>query len=125
MATSEPTYNPTEAALACGVSLDTVRRRIRAGKIPGAHRRGDEPFGEWVLPRSGLEAAGLTVRTDATAPAAPRAAQHAGEIAELRAEVVRWQVRAEAAERLVEELRGEIAFNRRVLKQLAGTGRAA
>jgi hypothetical protein len=89
VATPEPTYNPAEAALACGVSLDTVRRRIRAGKIPGAHRRGDAPFGEWVLPRAGLEAAGFTIHSGESA--APRASSaSAAELAALRSEVVRW-----------------------------------
>ncbi len=123
MTASEQTFTPVEAASICGVSLDTVRRRIRAGKIPGAVRLGEAPFGEWALPLAGLVASGLSPQSQ---PAAQRNPGAGGpEIAELRAEVVRWQERAEAAERMVDELRSEITFNRRVLEQLASVERSA
>lgn len=119
----EPTYNPVEAARLCGVSLDTIRRRIRSGKIPGATRCGEAPFGEWALPLAGLRAAGLMTRPSVeTAP--PIGAQPAL-VAELTAELARWRERAESAERLVEQLQSEIAFNRRVLEQLASSERRA
>lgn len=117
---TDPRFTPVEAARLCGVSLDTIRRRIRAGQIPGALRRGEALFGEWALPRSGLEAAGLYVETKPNRPALDATTT---ELAGLHAEVARWQERAEAAERLVDELRSEIAFNRRILEQLTAPER--
>jgi predicted site-specific integrase-resolvase len=113
-------FTPVEAARLCRVSLDTIRRRIRAGQIPGALRRGEAPFGEWALPRSGLEAAGLYVEA---APSRYVPTTSAAELTELHAEVARWKERAEAAERLVDELRSEIAFNRRVVERLTAPER--
>jgi predicted site-specific integrase-resolvase len=117
---ADPWFTPVEAARLCGVSLDTIRRRIRAGQIPGALRRGEAPFGEWALPRSGLEAAGLYVEA---APSRYVPTIPAAELTELHAEVARWKERAEAAERLVDELRSEIAFNRRVVERLTAPER--
>jgi hypothetical protein len=55
-----PTHvSPQDAADLCGVSVDTIRRRIKAGTIPGATRLGDRPTDPWSLPVSGLIAAGL------------------------------------------------------------------
>lgn len=55
-----PTHvSPQDAADLCGVSVDTIRRRINAGAIPGATRLGDRPTDRWSLPVAGLIAAGL------------------------------------------------------------------
>lgn len=48
-----------EAALICGVSDDTIRRRLARGSIPGAYRRGHGDRAPWAIPLSGLEAARL------------------------------------------------------------------
>ena len=101
-----------------------MRRRIRAGKIAGATRSGEAPFGEWSLPISGLRAAGFdprpAVMSQPPVPSAPPSL-----VADLNAEVARWKERAEAAERLVEQFRSEVEFNRRVLEQLASSERRA
>jgi hypothetical protein len=91
------------------------------GKIPGAVRRGEAPFGEWMLPQSGLEAAGLYALEPSEQ--IPGESSTGPEVAELRADLARWQERAEAAERLVDELRSEIVFNRRVLEHLTSPER--
>ena len=51
--------SPQQAADLCGVSIDTIRRRIKAGAIPGAVRLGDRPADPWSVPVDGLIAAGL------------------------------------------------------------------
>lgn len=53
-------YTINEAAAACGVSRDTIKRRLARGGLPGARRvSGPGPRGPWVIPESGLVAAGL------------------------------------------------------------------
>jgi hypothetical protein len=62
--------NITEAAAACGLSRDTVRRRIRSGALPGARR---DPSGSspWLIPIRDLLAAGLDPDRAAAGRAAP------------------------------------------------------
>ncbi len=47
----------TEAADACDVSIDTIKRRIRAGAFPNAHQVGLDR--SWVIPVRDLIDAGL------------------------------------------------------------------
>lgn len=51
-----------EAAAICGVSRDTIKRRLRAGQFPGAHRAdgsGGSGTGAWLIPWVDLLVAGL------------------------------------------------------------------
>lgn len=51
-----------EAAATCGVSRDTIKRRLRAGQFPGAHRAdgsGGSGTGAWLIPWGDLLVAGL------------------------------------------------------------------
>lgn len=48
------------AAELAGVSRDTLKRRLKRGAFPGAHRgSGSGPGGPWLIPVGDLEAAGL------------------------------------------------------------------
>lgn len=49
-----------ESSLVCGVSTDTIRRRLADG-IPGARRNDD---GSWSIPVGGLAAVGLVPRVE-------------------------------------------------------------
>jgi excisionase family DNA binding protein len=64
----------SEAAVACGLSRDTVRRRIRSGALPGARR---DPSGSspWLVPIRDLLAAGLDRLGNLRADASPNRAQ--------------------------------------------------
>lgn len=63
-----PTFGLAEAATACGVHVDTLRRALRKGAIPGA-ARATRPNGAWQLPHDGLVAAGFNpMAGQATAP---------------------------------------------------------
>lgn len=53
-------YSFADAARACGVSRDTVKRRHRDGAFSGARRGyGSGPGGPWLVPEADLLAAGL------------------------------------------------------------------
>lgn len=49
-----------ESSLVCGVSTDTIRRRLADG-VPGARRNDD---GSWSIPVGGLAAVGLVPRVE-------------------------------------------------------------
>ena len=51
-----------QAASMCGVSSETVRRRIRARQLPGAKQGG--PGGAWVIPVDALRSSGLLKQTE-------------------------------------------------------------
>lgn len=48
-----------EAAVICGVSDETIRRRLARGRVPGAYRRGRGGRAPWAIPLSSLQFAGL------------------------------------------------------------------
>ena len=48
------------AARLCGVSDETIRRRLRAGRLPGARRVGG-PASEWRIPIGDLVEAGFEI----------------------------------------------------------------
>lgn len=63
-----PALSLAEAARTTGVSVSTIRRRLNASEIEGAHRTED---GSWRIPIAGLIAAGLAPRiTPADTPPA-------------------------------------------------------
>src|SRR5690606_36108878 len=55
---TEPVLTVVQAAEACAVSVDTIRRRLRAGGFPRA-RREVEPNGAWLIPFGDLAYGGL------------------------------------------------------------------
>ena len=68
-------FSVADAAMACGVSVDTIRRRIRGdlanGKAPmdGPYRLdADDPKSEWRIPAAALVDAGLLSPTAAADP---------------------------------------------------------
>lgn len=98
---SGTTLSVAEVCARFGVSDTTVRRRLRAGTIPGAHQA-PGPFGtEWRIPVAGAE--------EAFRPGVVRAAgaelhhQDPAELEELRAELDAARRRAVAAEELAEQ----------------------
>lgn len=62
-----PPLGLAEAAAACGVHVDTLRRALRRGAIPGAVRSSG-PNGAWELPHDGLVAAGFNPTAGAASP---------------------------------------------------------
>lgn len=115
--------NRADAAQACGVSVDTIKRRLKAGVFPNARQAGLDR--SWVIPVRDLVNAGLLPASALALPspsatadsAAARATVPAGSsahLAEAQAEIR--GLRAELA-----RAQDEIAF----LRQLVAAGRAA
>jgi hypothetical protein len=105
MSARDIVYGVAEAARVCDVSVDTIRRRLREHRIPGAHRSGSRPedlSAEWRIPRKGLLAAGL-LRDDATASTVqPSLGPATGDLTIARAEAEQHRQRADALAALVD-----------------------
>lgn len=100
-------YSLRHAAELSGVSVDTIKRRLRAGDLPHA-RKLDDPAHTWVVPLGDLVAAGFTITPthslQAPATPAPRVVTPSGQSAEIRlavAEAVQ-KVHAEYAQTLAD-----------------------
>ena len=98
-----------QAAQRCSVSRDTIKRRLRAGRLPGAVR--GTPVGRrpapWLIPDEDLVAEGLLTgrRLDGTPPPEPGDDDDPGA---LRAALVHYQALAAARGAHLEDLRSEI-----------------
>lgn len=88
------TLGVEEAARLCGVSDETIRRRLRSRRLPNA-RQADGPSSPWRIPLADLVAAGLQPKLGADGGAA------VPEVVHLREALV-------AAERLLDERQARI-----------------
>lgn len=119
------TVGVAEAAMLCGVSDDTIRRRIWDGSLVA--KRDSEPNGPWRITLSALVAAGLRPQLGSALPEAPRNEQAAGRVhgpglmddhglvAQLRAEIAEVRARAARAEALAEARAEQAAMLMRLL----------
>lgn len=118
MSARDIVYGVAEAARVCGVSVDTIRRRLREQRIPGAHRSGirpDDQSAEWRIPRKGLLAAGL-LRADTTEPAIqPSVGTATGDVAAARAEAEQQRQRADALAALVDRQAHQLELTQQAL----------
>jgi hypothetical protein len=72
-------YSLRHAAQLAGVSVDTIKRRLRAGDLPHARQR-DDPARTWVAPLGDLVAAGFCITPSRSLQApAPSAGPRPGE----------------------------------------------
>lgn len=110
---ADRTLGVEDAARACQVSDETIRRRLRAGRLPGARR--DGVVGPWRIPLADLIADGFT-------PVLPSATSGlvAEELAELRAALA--EARALASERdlRIEQLLSQLDDLRTIVELLRG-----
>jgi excisionase family DNA binding protein len=117
----ERALSPAEAAQLCGVSIDTIRRRLRDGSLDGAYRDGEHEWSRWLIPASELTRVGLcdeaTVR-DADAHLDPDAQRLVAQLAEARAELVAEQARCRAAEERLSQALGEVDHLRSIVDRL-------
>jgi len=104
-------FTQREAAEACQVHIDTIKRRRRSGDFPNA-RQDDQDI--WLISRADLLTAGLTPGkptapdpqpkpTPPTAPAQPEAAALAAEVAGLRAQLDERQLRLDEIKAFTEQ----------------------
>jgi len=66
MTTTDLTMSIEQASRACGVSDETIRRRLRAKRLSGAFRQGK--YGTWRIPITALIADGFTLTTTTDQP---------------------------------------------------------
>lgn len=112
---AQPALNLVEAAAAVGLSVPTLRRHIRAGRLP-AHRVRGKYGEEYRIDAGALKALGLPVRLPPkTRPA--RTADRAGPSPDARAARALSRV-AEAIAKELRALRQELARLRSLLARL-------
>lgn len=114
-----PTLSQSEAAKACGVSVATIRRARRSGRIEGAYEDG---HGGWSIPIPSLIAAGLlTATTPPTGDTAPHMEPPTApdpDTAQLRRELDEARHRAARAEAIAAERERTIEVLQRSLRML-------
>ena len=117
----EPHLSPQEAALLCDVSVDTIRRRLHAGKLPRARRLSDDQWAPWSIPVGDLAAAGLCPASaidDIDYRLNPDVKALREQVAELMAELKDAQMRCRSLEERLAQSAGEIEHHRRVIEAL-------
>lgn len=120
-----------EAAELCGCSYDTIRRKRKAGLLGECRQeRPGDHSSEWLVPISGLVAAGLldpvAAASDPEAVLGRREAERLYEVARL--ELERTKAELDAARTLAPERETEIKHLRKMQSDLVaalGAGRAA
>lgn len=119
-----------DASALCSTSVDTVKRRLKAGAVPGARQRPGDARQTWELPISGLLAAGLLSAEEAAralaaggdpeAAADPVARSRAEQDnRRLREELVELRVRCEELAARLARADDEVTHLRRVTETLA------
>lgn len=104
----------SEAAVACGASGVTLRRRLDAGAFPHAFRSdvgGKGRKDTWRIPVSDLFAAGFVPPDDerpAAATPSRRIAELETRVAELERQPAVWRTRAEEREHHLDDLRAAL-----------------
>ena len=107
-----------EAAKLAGCSDDTIRRRLRAGRLPNAYQEGVGDGSPWRIPvadliEEGLCAPGILEQLDERLN--PNVAHIANQLVDLRAELLAERTRRETAEQLHMSARAEVEYLRQTL----------
>lgn len=110
------TLTVADAAEACAVSQETIRRRLRDGRLPNAVRD-PHPYGQWKIPVTDLVAAGLRpLRADL---GERRDLEHLRDLlAQTEAELARAQALAQARQEHIDALQANLEDLRAVLVRL-------
>lgn len=116
-------FTITEAATAYGVSVSTVRRLLKAGKIPGARKIPGPKGEEYRIPADALGSLGYSMTTHPTATVIGARAD--AEVEDLRRRLAEAEARADrlalerdAKAREVELLTGSVEDLRSALRKL-------
>jgi hypothetical protein len=118
--------SPSEAARICGVSVDTIRRRLRSGALRGARRAGYRDNDPWRIPFDALVAAGMcppdrlgSFTPDQAGDESEVVARLTAEVVEQRGQVHEKEVRLSAREDPLEQANAEIEHTRQLCRLLA------
>lgn len=113
--TPSATVSIQEAARLCGVSDDTINRRLKDGTLAGAYRRPGDRTRAWAIPVTDLVAAGLLDPSVVDTASSVLAAQSAAaEILDLRLRVARLETQVDSLQDRLRERNEDIAAWRRV-----------
>jgi len=115
----------------CGVSRDTIKRRLRAGRLPSAFRADTErgpQTGPWMIPWVDLAVAGLDpVRSPTAATTAPdrddACTATSSDPDALRAQIAQLRIERAAAEARASALQQALALAIAALGSHPGAGR--
>ena len=115
-------YTRQQAAGLCDTSLDTIKRRHKAGAFPNARQRPGDPQGTWEIPVTDLVDAGLYELPaggleQAEAGLAER--REVRKLAELQLELTREQAEKAAQAKLLDELRARVRFAEKQVERLS------
>ena len=109
-----------QAAKVCGVSVDTIRRRLNSGGLPGAARCGATSNAAWLIPASTLLYSGLCT-PDALSDLEDSSNSDSklnAQVAELNATLAIERAQREMAEQMLTQAQSEIDHLRRMVDRL-------
>lgn len=115
------TVSVTEAAKLCGVSDDTIRRRLHADVLEGAYQDGPADAAPWRIPVPSLVAVGLCepeVLDELDLRLNPNIARLSNQLVDTRAELLAERTSREAAERAYSEAKEEVGYLRKTVDRL-------
>lgn len=115
------TVSVTEAAKLCGVSDDTIRRRLHADVLEGAYQDGPADAAPWRIPVPSLVAVGLCepeVLDELDLRLNPNIARLSNQLVDTRAELLAERTSREAAERAFSDAKEEVGYLRKTVDHL-------
>ena len=115
------TVSVTEAAKLCGVSDDTIRRRLHADVLEGAFQDGPADAAPWRIPVPSLVAVGLCepeVLDELDLRLNPNIARLSNQLVDTRAELLAERTSREAAERACSTAQEEVGYLRKTVDRL-------
>jgi len=115
------TVSVTEAAKLCGVSDDTIRRRLHADVLEGAFQDGPADAAPWRIPVPSLVAVGLCepeVLDELDLRLNPNIARLSNQLVDARAELLAERTGRAAAERAYSDAKEEVGHLRKTVDHL-------
>jgi hypothetical protein len=115
------TVSVAEAAKLCGVSDDTIRRRLHADVLEGAFQDGPTDAAPWRIPVVSLVAAGLCeseVLDELDVRLNPDFARLSNQLVDTRAELLAERTSREAAENAFSAAKEEVGYLRKTVDHL-------
>ena len=115
------TVSVADAAKLAEVSVDTIRRRLRAGEFKKAWRDHDHESSPWNIPVHDLIDAGMcpaSVLDELDERLDPDLHRLANQIIDLKADLVGERTRRETTEQLLAQANSEVSYLRKLVEQV-------